>query len=180
MNSKLTIGNKALDFKFKTPWDGEVNFYDAVGNNPAVLIFMRYYGCPVCQMEMAKIKQEINSAGKKGARVFVILQSETEIIASLIKKDDFPFTIICDPQGKVFQLYGVEAGGLVKYLHPAGLIAAIKAISKGFMHGKFEGKETQLPAAFAMAADKVINYAHYGTNISDMPSLDKIVIGIKK
>ena len=84
MNSKLTIGNKALDFKFKTPWDGEVNFYDAVGNNPAVLIFMRYYGCPVCQMEMAKIKQEINSAGKKGARVFVILHSVTDMIASLI------------------------------------------------------------------------------------------------
>lgn len=180
MNSKLTIGNRALDFKFNTPWDDDVDFYDVVGNNPAVLIFMRYYGCPVCQMEMAKIKQEINSAEKKRARVFVILQSAPEIIASLIKEDDFPFTIICDPQGKIFRLYGVEAGGLIKYLHPSGLIAAIKAVSKGFMHGKFEGKETQLPAAFAMAADKVINYAHHGKNISDMPSLDKIVIGIKK
>ena len=29
------------------------------------------------------------------------------------------------------------------------------------MHGKFEGKETQLPAAFAMTADKIIKYAHY-------------------
>ena len=102
MNSKLAIGNKAPDFKFKTPWDDEVNFYDAVGNNPAVLIFLRYYGCPVCQMEMAKIKQEIDLARKKGVRVFVVLQSEPEVIASLIKKDDFPFTIICDPQGENF------------------------------------------------------------------------------
>ena len=89
-----------------------------------------------------------------------------------------PFTIICDPQGQVFQIYGVEAGGIIKYLHPAGLIAAIKAVSRGFMHGKFEGKETQLPAAFAMTADKIIKYAHYGENISDMPSLASMIIGI--
>ena len=178
MNSKLMLGNKAPDFKFKTPWDDEVNFYYAVGNNPAVLIFLRYYGCPVCRMEMAKIKQEIDLVRKKGGIVFVVLQSAPETIDALIKKDDFPFTIICDPQGKVFQLYGVEAGGFIKYLHPAGLIAAIKAASQGFMHGKFEGKETQLPAAFAMTADKVIKYAHYGENISDIPSLEKIVAGI--
>ncbi len=131
MNSKLAIGDKAPDFKFKTPWGGELNFYDAAGNNPAVLIFLRYYGCPVCQMEMAKIKQEIDLVRQKGGRVFVVLQSASETIASLritfsrvdgfSKRDDFPFKIICDPQGKVFQLYGVEAGGIIKYLHPAGL-----------------------------------------------------------
>jgi peroxiredoxin len=178
MYSKLALGNKAPDFKFKIAWDDEFNFYDAVGNNPAVLIFLRYYGCPVCQMEMAKIKQEIDLARKKGGRVFIVLQSTPETIASLIKRDSFPFTIICDPQGKVFQLYGVEAGGIIKYLHPAGLIAAIKATFRGFLHGKFEGKETQLPAAFAMTADKIIKYAHYGENISDMPSLAKIMKSI--
>jgi peroxiredoxin len=178
MSSILTIGNKAREFRFKTPWDDEVNFFDAVGNNPAVLIFLRYYGCPVCQMEMAKIKQEIDLVRKKGGCVFVALQSAPETIASLIKRDDFPFTIICDPQGKVFQLYGVETGGIIKYLHPAGLIAAINAISRGFRHGKFEGKETQLPAAFAMTADKIIKYGYYGENIGDMPSLAIMIIGI--
>jgi hypothetical protein len=69
----------------------------------------------------------------------------------------------------------VEAGGMIKYLHPAGLIAAIRATTQGFMHGKFEGKETQLPAAFAISADKVVKDAYYGENISDMPSLEKIV-----
>jgi thioredoxin-dependent peroxiredoxin len=179
MSSILTIGNKARDFRFQTPWDDEVNFYDAVGNNPAVLIFLRYFGCPVCQMEMAKIKQEIDLVSKKGGYVFVVLQSAPETLASLTQKEDWPFTIISDPEGKIFQLYGVDAGGIIKYLHPAGLIAAIKAISRGFRHGKFEGKETQLPAAFAMTGDKLIKYAHYGEYISDMPSsLSKMIIGI--
>ena len=178
MNSKMAMGDKAPDFKFKTPWDDEVNFYDAAGNNPAVLIFLRYYGCPVCQMEMAKIKQEIDLIRKKGVRAFVVLQSAPETLASLTGKGDWPFTIISDPQGKVFKLYGVDAGGIIKYLHPAGLIAAIKAVRQGFRHGKFEGKETQLPAAFAMTGDKVIKYVHYGENISDMPSLVRMLSGI--
>jgi hypothetical protein len=129
-------------------------------------------------MEMVKIKQEIDLVRQKGGRVFIVLQSAPETLASLIKRDDFPFTIICDPQGKVFQLYGVEAGGIIKYLHPTGLLAAIKAISCGFKHGKFEGKETQLPAAFALNAEKVIKYVHYGEYISDIPPLAKMISGI--
>ena len=178
MNSKLAIGSKAPDFKFRTPWDSEINFYGAAGNHPVILIFLRYYGCPVCQMEMANIKREIDQAEKKGARVFVVLQSAPETIASLIKRNDFPFMIICDPQERVFRFYGVRSGGMIRYLHPAGLTAAIKAIGRGFKHGKFEGRETQLPAAFAITADKVIMYAHYGKNIGDIPALSEIIISI--
>jgi peroxiredoxin len=178
MYSKLAIGDKAPDFRFKTPWDAEANFYDTVGHEPAVLIFLRYYGCPVCRMEMAKIKQEIDLVRQKRERIFVTLQSTPETVASLINREYWPFSIICDPQGKIFQLYCVESGGIIKYLHPAGLIAAITAIRRGFRHGKFEGKETQLPAAFAVSTDKVIKYAHYGENISDIPPLAIMTTGI--
>ena len=178
MKSKLNIGNKARDFKFTTPWNEDVSFHDAVDNNPAVLIFLRYYGCPVCQMEMARIKQEIDFIRKKDGKVFVVLQSTPETIASMIDEDEFPFTIISDPQGKIFQLYAVESGGIVRYLHPAGMIAATKAICRGFKHGKFEGNETQLPAAFAMTGDKLIKYAHYGRYISDMPTLGIMINSI--
>jgi thioredoxin-dependent peroxiredoxin len=177
MHSKLAIGDKAPDFRFQTPWDAESNFYAAAGDKPVVLIFLRYYGCPVCRMQMEKIKQEIDLIRQKGARVFVALQSAPETLASVIDKEFWPFTIICDPQGKIFQLYGVEPGGIFRYLHPAGLIAAIKAARRGFRHGKFEGKETQLPAAFSLNADKIVKYAHYGENISDMQPVTVMTSG---
>jgi peroxiredoxin len=180
MSSKMAIGDKAPGFKFQTPWDNEANFYDAVGNHPAVLFFLRYYGCPVCRMEMAVIKQEIDLVRQKRGRVFVVLQSAPETIASLSTREDWPFTIICDPLGKVFKRYGAEVGGLIRYLHPTGLFAAIKAIGRGFRHGKFEGRETQLPAAFAMTAEKVVTYAHYGKNIGDIPSLMVMTAGLSK
>ncbi len=170
MQIKLKTGDNAPDFNFVTPWQTGLEFYKAAGENPSVLIFLRYQGCPVCQMEMASLKHEIDLFAQKDAGVFVFLQSSPEVVASAANKEDWPFTIVSDPSGDIFRLYSVMPGGILKYLHPAGLMAAIKATFKGHKHGKFEGMETQLPAAFIVGTDKTIIYAYYGKNISDVPS----------
>lgn len=169
VSTPLKTGNNAPNFRFDTPWASSQDFYETLQNQDAVLVFLRYHGCPVCQMEMANLKRDIKLFNQKGTRVFVFLQSSTNTLIPLLKKEDWPFDIICDPKGTIFQFYAVEPGGIMKYLHPAGLIAAIKAISQGFVHKKFEGKETQLPAVFVIKSDKTIKYAYYGKNISDVP-----------
>jgi peroxiredoxin len=166
----LKAGDKAPDFYFQTPWLPRQNFYETGGDKPAVLVFLRYQGCPVCRMEMALLKREIGWFREKKAKVFVFLQSEPATIAAITNEGDWPFFIVCDPEGVIFQKYAVEAGGILKYLHPAGMMAAVKAISQGFRHGKFEGKETQLPAAFAVNAMQAVTYAYYGKHIGDLPS----------
>jgi peroxiredoxin len=167
---RLQSGDKAHDFYFQTAWTPRQKFYETIGDHPAILVFLRYQGCPVCQMEMAELKREIGLFAQKETKVFVFLQSATETVASATNEADWPFFIVCDPQGAIFQKYAVESGGVLKYLHPAGVISAIKAVRKGFRHGKFEGKETQLPAAFVVNSMKIISYAYYGKHISDLPS----------
>jgi peroxiredoxin len=178
MKYRLNVGSKAPDFSFTTPWKSNVSFYREIGDKTAVLFFLRYYGCPVCQMEMSNIRREINIFKQRDTKVFVVLQSPLSTLTSLLRYEDWPFTIISDPQGDIFHLYHVEPGGIFKYLHPAGLFAAIKAVSHGFKHGKFEGKETQMPAVFIVSSDKTIDktitFAHYGTNVGDISSLASI------
>jgi len=169
LNSLINTGDKAPNFQFDTPWKPTQDFYECLQQD-VVLVFLRYQGCPVCQMEMAKLKRDIDLFKKKDARVFVFLQSPVSTLVAMAKEEDWPFDIVCDPDGKIFKLYGVEAGGIFKYLHPAGLVAAIKATTLGFHHKKFEGKETQLPAAFIVKSNKSVKYAYYGNNISDVPS----------
>jgi peroxiredoxin len=170
MDSKLNIGDKAPDFRFETPWEKGLDFNKEAGDKPAVLVFLRYLGCPVCQIDMANLKNEIKHINKKGAKLFVVLQSAPETVSSVTSREDWPFTIITDPKGELFQLYRVRPGGIIKYLHPAGLIAAISATLKGYRHGKFEGHETQLPAVFILDGGKNIKFAHYGEYIGDIPS----------
>ncbi len=170
MIAKLSMGNKAPDFKFNTPWEKGLELSKDASEKKSVLIFLRYQGCPICQMEMANLRRDIDLFKQKDINLYVILQSSSEVVASVAEKEDWPFAIVCDPLGDIFKLYNVEAGGVLKYLHPAGLAAAIKATFKGYMHGKFEGKETQLPAAFTIGLDKKIKYAYYGKKINDVPS----------
>ncbi len=168
--TRFKDGDKAPDFQFDTPWEKGLGFHNISTGKSSVLIFLRYLGCPISQMDMTSFKREIDLIEQKGARLFVILQSSAATVAGLTNKEDWPFTIICDPQGIIFQQYRVAAGGIIKYLYPAGLIAAINATLKGYRHGKFEGKETQLPAVFIVTPDRMIKYAYYGENISDVPT----------
>jgi peroxiredoxin len=73
-----------------------------------MLVFLRYQGClVVCPMEMAELKREIGLFTQKKIKVFVFLQSSTETFASATNEADWPFFIVCDPQGDVFQMYAV-------------------------------------------------------------------------
>ena len=38
---KIQVGDKAQDFDFQTPWLSQQNFYETMGNNPAILVFLR-------------------------------------------------------------------------------------------------------------------------------------------
>ncbi|NOR49513.1 MAG: redoxin domain-containing protein [Desulfuromonadales bacterium] len=169
MRKQIKVGDKAPNFQFETPWRSSQGFYETAQDQDAVLVFLRYHGCPVCQMEMASFKREIALFKQKNAKVFVFLQSSTDTLEPLLKEGDWPFDIVCDPQGEIFELYAVGTGNLFQYLHPAALVAACKATVRGFMHKKFEGKETQLPAAFVIKSDKTVKYRYYGQNISDVP-----------
>ncbi|MDJ0763345.1 MAG: peroxiredoxin-like family protein [Myxococcota bacterium] len=174
MSDKLKVGDRAADFTYDTAWEYGETFYGTTGKRPVVLVFLRYLGCPVCQMEMAQLKKEVGLFKAKGANVFVALQSSPETVAAVTSQEDWPFTIICDPSEAIFQLYRVAPGGLFKHLHPAGLMAAAKATAKGFRHGKFEGRETQLPAVFVVDSDKTIRWVYYGKTLNDVPALSSI------
>lgn len=178
MENKLQIGDKAPDFSFETPWEKGLTFSETTGGKPAVLVFLRYLGCPVCQTDMANLKNEIGLIESKGAKLYVVIQSAPETVSATTNREDWPFTVITDPKGDLFSRFRVQPGGIIKYLHPAGLIAAITATVKGFRHGRFEGRETQLPAVFIVDQGRSIKFAHYGEYISDLPSTASVAAHI--
>ncbi len=110
LSNQLKAGDKAPDYQFDTPWTTSEKFYETFENKDVVLIFLRYHGSPICQMEMANLKRDIDLFNKKEAKVFVFLQSPIETLKPMLNRDDWPFQIVCDPKGTIFKLYGVETG----------------------------------------------------------------------
>ncbi len=50
-----------------------------------------------------------------------------------------------------------------------------KAMAAGFSHGRYEGDELQLPAAFILSPDLTVTYAHYAKVIDDVLDAEQIV-----
>ena len=159
---KLKIGDKAPDFIYETPWGKGLKFSESSAGKPSVLMFVRYLGCPICQTDIENLKNEIGIVEQGRENLYVVLQGSPETLASLTEKEEWPFAVIIDHDGRIFRQYRVDPEGIIKYLHPAGLIAAVRATVQGYRNGRFEGRETQLPAVFIVDQDGTIRLAHYG------------------
>lgn len=180
MTPKLTAGSAAPDFVFDTPWAKGLKLSAFSKKGTTVLMFLRYMGCPICQMKIAELKKEFAQFEKRSAQLLVVLQSTPANITPLCAESEIPFTIVCDPKERIFTLYGVAPGSIFGYITPTTITRAIQATRKGFKHGKSEGNEKQLPATFIIDKGGNIRYAYYGKNVADVPSTKKLLSEIDR
>ena len=180
MSQRLTAGAAAPDFTFDTPWKKGEKLSGFTKKGTTVLMFLRYMGCPICQMKIAELKKEFPLFKKRGVSLLVVLQSTPENITPMISQKDMPFVIVCDPHERLFTLYGVRPGSIFGYVTPTTIVRAVRATLQGFKHGKYEGNEKQLPATFIIDKGGKVKYARYGKNVADVPKTEKLLAEIDR
>ncbi|HOX36622.1 MAG TPA: pyridoxal-phosphate dependent enzyme [Candidatus Brocadiia bacterium] len=161
----LKKGDIAPDFEVVTVKGETVSLSRFKGGKYVCLVFLRYVGCPICQMTMVHHKREYDRLAAAGADVIIFAQSPNEKLRKTDAKKDFPFHLVGDPEREVYGLYGVGRGGLKHII--LGSHVAVKATLKGYMHGALGGDEFQLPADFIVGPDGRIAMAHYGRHAGD-------------
>jgi len=170
MRQRVTEGTIAPEFTFDTPDERGLGFHAAIAGRMAVVYFLRYMGCPICQSKMAELRHDARTFAEKGARTFVVLQSDPDIVRQAMEGEAWPFTVICDPEQAIFARWGVAPGNLLHYLAPSVLLAAFRASRAGFRHGVKEGSELQRPAVFIIDRAATVAVAHFGRTIADVPA----------
>lgn len=172
----LSVGEVMADFTYDTPFENGVSFSETVKKaNKTAVVFLRYYGCTLCQSEMQELAQNYQAVTNAGGQVLVVLQSDPAGLAGQLQKGDFPFDIICDPKQELYKAFGVKAAESMAEMMDAKSFAKInKAAEAGFEHGKYEGNELQLPAAFVTDAEGKLTYVHYGTSAGDTPTMEEL------
>jgi len=172
----MKVGMKAPDFDFITPWKEENNFYNCIEGKKSFLIFLRYYGCRTCQLEMLNLIDDCQKFTDKGAQLFVVLQSDPKVIRDQVKEEEIPFTIICDTYQSFYKKYDVKAAEKAPDQLSAGLLKKIEQAEKiGLVHGAYEGNELQLPATFLINSNKEIEFVYYGKDSADVPDNDELL-----
>ena len=93
--AKIEAGCKLADFSFNTPFESDVKLSEkAKGAKKTVLLFLRYYGCTLCQLDIREYANAYDRFKEKDAQLLVVLQSPASTINAQLTKEDLPFDII--------------------------------------------------------------------------------------
>lgn len=175
--AKLMVGSKMPDFTFSTPFRENVQLRKAIeGINRTALVFLRYYGCPMCQYDIAQYAAGIEKIKAAGGNLLVVLQSSPDLLRQELGREDaLPFEIVCDPQETLYHNFEIlPAASQEGMVGPGTMLKIAKVKKAGYAHGRSEGEELQLPAAFVMRPDLTVTYAHYAKTIDDIPDADQL------
>lgn len=172
----LVHGDVMEDFTYCTPFKSGLTLKETAKlAKKTAIVFLRYYGCTLCQYDIQQFARQYDSISKNGGQLVVVLQSEPSELAQQLGEEDLPFSIICDPKAALYVRFAVHpASSILTMADQQSMAKMVAAEKAGIRHGKYEGNEFQLPATFVLDADCKVLYAHYGTSIGDVPTAEEL------
>lgn len=179
--ARLQTGAEMPDFVYETPFESNLHFRETVRGRKTVLLFLRYYGCTLCQYDIHLLKEGYGKITEAGGQALAVLQSDPAGVAAQAGVRELPFQIICDPHRKLYKAFEIAPAASKNELGGGDTAKKVRdAKMAGFAHGAYEGDELQLPAVFILDRDGIIRFAHYGKNAADLPSVDELAGLLKK
>lgn len=147
-NKDLKEGDKAPLFKLESYNAGTIDLVELIVAQKIVLIFSRYFGCNICQLDLKNLLARKNEIEEKGAKILYITQSGEEVAKEYIEKENIDFPVIPSSKDELYQEYGL---GIMTSEAVAQVRSKLKEASKlGIEHGKYEGWEKQGPGQFVV------------------------------
>ena len=177
---KLIKGAPMPDFTYLSPYsEGEKSFTEYAQGKKTFVVFLRYFGCTVCRLDLHIYAQRMAEFAAKDCSLMVVLQSDPDLVKEEAPLGTFPYEIACDPSQAVYKKFEIEPAKSMAALIGGGLFKAVKKMNAakkfGFSHGEYEGNEQQLPAVVLVDENGTVAYSHYAKNMTDMPTADEML-----
>ncbi|TFG22726.1 MAG: AhpC/TSA family protein, partial [Promethearchaeota archaeon] len=139
---------------------GSIDLGALIGKQKTVLIFSRYFGCPICQLDLKTLLERAKEIENKGAKILYITQSGEKVAKEFIESKGIPFPVIPSSKDELYKDYGL--GPMVKEAAKQVRTKVKEAFALGFEHGEYEGWEPQCPGQFVIDTDGKIIHAKPG------------------
>ena len=159
-NEKIKEGDIAPLFKLESYNAGIIDLEELIGEQKIVLIFSRYFGCPICQLDLNILLEDRDKIRARGAKILYITQSGEKVAKEYIDKYKIDFPVILSSKDELYAEYGLG-------LMTAGAVAEVRsklkeAMKLGIEHGEYEGWEKQGPGQFVINEEGKLIHARKG------------------
>ena len=149
---------------------------------PLVLTFLRYFGCPFCQAQVAQLRHDQLRFDHAGAHVALIGQGSPEQARAFSGRRLVPFPLLLDPHGLAFRAYGLTRASLRQIFAPSVGVSFLarqldpQTRQRGLQGGRF----MQMPGTFVIDGDGIVRFTHRSRTIAEAPSNETLLRVIRE
>ena len=120
MPKNLKIGEIAPKFTIESYNAGSISLDQLIGQQKIVLIFGRYFGCPICQLDMKSLLVNMDRITETGAQLIYVTQSSRENAQKFIEANNIQFPVIPSTKDALYAQYGLGKFGLAQMSSDSG------------------------------------------------------------
>jgi peroxiredoxin len=106
----LQVGDQAPNLELADAAGARVQLREAWANGPALLIFLRHFGCGCAVERVDRLQQEYDAYRQLGATVILIGQGEPERSAGFAERNKLPCPLWCDPERRAYRAFDLLEG----------------------------------------------------------------------
>ena len=171
-----TVGDAAPDLEIlEYETLDPVRLSETWRERPTALVFQRYFGCPFCQLHVARLLEDRDRFEEAGLGVVLVGHGERDTIK--LGKAFAPFRILFDPDLAAYAAWGVPRGSMNDSIGPRTWGPLAKAhLHRGVrQRGAMGGDLLQLPGTFLVDRGGIVRYAYRGRSAPDYPTNDQVL-----
>ncbi len=166
MKPKKLTGTKVPQFTYDTPDQAENDFYQlCAGKTPLVLVFLSNFGHPISRAYLSAYLESLSEL--TAGHLACVVRSNPQLIAERFGEVRFPFPLICDADGVLYDYCEVqETTSFFEWT-----LAARRIISEAKKEGYHpeKGEAQLLPLTMILGEEGQVLYAHRGRSLTDLP-----------
>lgn len=174
---QISIGWSAPNFVTTDIFENEIALENYRGKK-VLVAFFRNAACAICNLRIHQMIQRYPEWHKQGLEVIAVFESPVESMRQYVGKQDVPFTLIGDPTGRLYSLYGVEVSEskVEKTMTLAQTPQVIaEAAEAGFALTREAGSNFhRIPAEFLLDENLTVQKAYYGEFVYDHLPFEEI------
>jgi peroxiredoxin len=162
----------------------EVRLSSFWAETPAIVVFLRYFGCPFCQTQVVTLRNEHERIHRAGAQVGLVGHGDPDAALEFTSSKQLPFPLLMDRDRGTYRAYGLVLGKAMQALSPRVALPWIRAemSSETRQRGLKGGNFLQMPGTFVIdtrgvvrARGGMVRMAHRNRNFADTPSIDRLL-----
>ena len=165
-NNEIKVGDKAPLFKLDSYNAGIIDLEELMGKQKIVLIFSRYFGCPICHLDLNMLIERLPEIENKDAKILYITQSGEKVAKEFIEQKKIDFPVIPSSKDELYKEYGLGMMTPEAIKEVRGKFK--ESIKAGIEHGEYEGWEKQGPGQFVIADGTIIHAKQGWLNLDNI------------